>query len=84
MLSNILLVSLTPYVDEIIEHHQCGFKYVDQLLIDHISCIPQLLEKKLDCKETVLQLFIDFKEAYCSFRKEVVHIILIEFRTLMI
>jgi hypothetical protein len=36
MLSNILLPSLTPDVDEIIGYHQCGFKCVDQIQIDRI------------------------------------------------
>jgi hypothetical protein len=83
MLSNILLVSLTPYVDEIIGGHPCRFKCVDQLQIDRISCIHQIMEKKLECNDTVHQLFIDFKKAYGSFRREVVYNILIQFGTLM-
>jgi hypothetical protein len=82
MLSIILFVSLTAYVDEIIMYHQCGFKCVDHRQIDNISCIHEFLEKKLKCSETVHQLFIDFKKAYGSFRRILVYNILIEFGTL--
>jgi len=38
-----------------------------------------MLEKKWEENEEVHQLFIDFKEAYISVRKEVLYKILIEF-----
>jgi hypothetical protein len=38
-----------------------------------------MLEKKREYNETVHQLFIDFKKAYDSVRKEVLYNILIEF-----
>jgi hypothetical protein len=38
---------------------------------DHIFCIRQILEKKLEYNEAVHQLFIDFKKAYDSVRREV-------------
>jgi len=41
--------------------------------------ILQILEKKWECKEAVHQLFIDFKKAYDSVRREVLYNILIEF-----
>jgi hypothetical protein len=37
-----------------------------------------MLEKKWEYKETVYQLFIDFKKAYVSVRREVLYNILIE------
>jgi hypothetical protein len=46
---------------------------------DQISCIHQILEKKLEYNETVHQLFINFKKAYDSVRREVLYNILIEF-----
>jgi sorting nexin-29 len=49
-----------------------GFYVTDQLLIDQIFCIRQILEKKWE-------LFIDFKKAYDSVRREVLYKILIEF-----
>jgi hypothetical protein len=45
----------------------------------HFFCIRQILEKKLEYNETVPQLFIDFKKAYDSVRREVLYNILIEF-----
>jgi hypothetical protein len=42
-------------------------------------CIHQIVEKKkLEYNETVHQLFIDFKKAYDSVRREVLYSILIE------
>jgi purine nucleoside phosphorylase len=38
-----------------------------------------MLEKKWEYNETVHQVFIDFKEAYDSVRREVLYKILIEF-----
>jgi len=48
-------------------------------MTDHILCICQILEKKWEYKEAVHQLFIDFKEAYDSVQREVLHNIFIEF-----
>jgi hypothetical protein len=39
---------------------------------DQIFCIRQILEKKWEYNKTVHQLFIDFKKAYDSVRREVV------------
>jgi hypothetical protein len=78
ILSNILLSRLTPYVDEIIGDHQCGFR-CNRLTTDQIFCIRQILEKKWEYNGTVHQLFIDFSKTYDSVRKEVLHKILIEF-----
>ena len=47
--------------------------------IDHIFCIRQILEKKLEYNEEVHQLFIDFKKAYDSVRRDVLYKILIQF-----
>jgi hypothetical protein len=40
---------------------------------DHIFCIRQILEIKWEYNETVQQLFIDFKKAYDSVRREVLY-----------
>jgi hypothetical protein len=45
---------------------------------DQIFCICQILEKKWEYNETVHQLFINFKKAYDSVRREVLYNILIE------
>jgi len=48
-------------------------------IIDHIFCIRQILEKKWEYNEEVHQIFVDFKKAYDSVRREVLNKILIEF-----
>jgi len=78
ILSNILLSRLIPYAKEIVGYHQCGFRR-NRSNIDHIICIRQILEKKWEYNEPVHQLFIDFKKAYDSVRRKVLHKILIEF-----
>jgi hypothetical protein len=77
-LSNILLSKLGPYIDIIIGDHQCGFRH-NRAIIDQIFCICQILEKKWEYNETVHQLFIDFKKANDSVRREELYNILIEF-----
>ena len=76
--SNFLLSELTPCVEEIIGDHQCGF-LCNKSTIDHIFFIRQILEKKREYNEAVHQLFIDFKKAYDSVRREVLYNILMEF-----
>jgi hypothetical protein len=44
-----------------------------------MRCICQILEKKLEYNETVHQLFIDFKTAYDSVRRDALYNIVIEF-----
>jgi hypothetical protein len=78
MLSNILLTRLSPYVDESIEDHQCVFR-CNRSTTDQIFCIRQILMKQLEYNETIHQLFIDFKKAYDSVRREALYNILIEF-----
>jgi sorting nexin-29 len=69
---------LTPYAEEIIGDHQCGFRH-SRSTTDHIFSIRQILEKKWEYNEVVHQLFLDFKKAYNSVRREVLCNILIEF-----
>jgi hypothetical protein len=78
ILSNILLSRLTPCAKEIIGDHQCGFT-LNRSTSDHIFCIHQIREKKWEYNEAVHQLFIDFKKAYNSVRREALCNILIEF-----
>jgi hypothetical protein len=80
ILSNILFSRLTPYAEEIIGDHQCGFQS-NGSITDHIFCICQVLEKAWKYNEAVRQLCIDFKKTYDSIRKEVFYDILIEFCT---
>jgi retron-type reverse transcriptase len=78
ILSNILLSRLIPYADEIIWEHQCGFRR-NRSTNDQIFYIRQILQKKWEYNGTVHQLFIDFKKAYDSVRREALYNILIEF-----
>jgi hypothetical protein len=78
ILSNILLARLTPYADEIMGDHHCGFR-PNRSTTDQIFYIRQILEKKWEYNGTVHQLVIDFKKAYDSVRREVLYNILIEF-----
>jgi sorting nexin-29 len=79
ILPNILLARLTPHADEIIGKHQCVFRH-NRSTTDEIFSIRQILEKKWEYNGTVHQLFIDYKKAYDSVRREVLYKILIEFR----
>ena len=78
ILSNILLSRLIPYTEEIIEDHQCEFRR-NRSTTDHIFCIRQILEEIWQQNGTMHRLFIDFKKAYDSVRREVLYNILIKF-----
>ena len=78
VLSNILLTRLTPHAEEVIGDHQCRFRR-NRSTTDHTFFIRQILEKNWEYNEAVHQLFIDFKKAYDSVRREVLYNILIEF-----
>jgi hypothetical protein len=69
---------LTPYTEEIIGDHQCGFRR-SRPTADHVLCIREILEEKWEYNETAHQLFIDLKKTYHSVRREVLYNILIEF-----
>jgi hypothetical protein len=64
---NIPLSRLTSYAKEIIGDHQCGFWY-NLSTADHIFRIH-----KIHDNEAVHQLFIDFKKAYDSVRRDVMY-----------
>jgi hypothetical protein len=78
ILSNIFLARLTPYVNKVIGDHQCGFRR-NRSTTDQIFCSRQILEKKWEYNGTVHRLFIDFKKAYGSVKREVLYNILLEF-----
>jgi hypothetical protein len=65
-------------VNEIVGDHQCGFRH-NRSTTDQIFYIWQILEKKRECNGTVHQLYIDFKKASDSIKREVLYNILLEF-----
>jgi len=77
ILSNILLSRLISYAKEIIGIINVAFDATGRLLII-CSAVAKYL-KKWEYSEEVHQLFIDFKKAYDSVRREVLYNILIEF-----
>ena len=62
--------------------HQCGFRR-ETSTTNHLFCIRQILEKKWEYNKAMPQLFIDFKKAYDSVRREVLYNILIEIGIIM-
>jgi hypothetical protein len=58
--------------------HQCGF-YCNRSTTDQIFYIRQILERKWEYNGMVHQLFIGFKKAYDSIKREVLYNILLEF-----
>jgi len=77
IVSNILLSRLIPNAEDVTGDHQCGLRH-NRSTTDHIFCIRQILEKKWEYNEAVHQLFIDFKKACDSVRREVLYNFLIE------
>jgi hypothetical protein len=55
-----------------------GFDVTDQLMIRYFAFV-RYWRKKWEYDETVHQLFVEFKKAYDSVRREVLYNILIEF-----
>jgi len=78
ILSPILLSKLTPYAEQIIGDHQCGFRR-NSATTDHVFCIRQRLGKKWEYNEAVHQLFRDFKQADDTVRRVILYYILMEF-----
>ena len=54
----------------------CGSVHYNTYNTGLIFCIRQILEKKCEYNEAVHQLFVDFKKAYDSVRREVLYNIL--------
>jgi hypothetical protein len=78
ILSNILLAWLTQYVNEMIGHYQCGFRR-NRSTTDQIFYFRHIVQKKWEYSRTVHQLFIDFRKAYDSVKREVLYNILLKF-----
>jgi hypothetical protein len=82
ILTNILLSKLAPCAGGIIGDRQCGFRH-NRTTTYRIFCTSQILKKKWENTEAVHQLFVDFKKACDSVRREVWNINLIEFAIAM-
>jgi hypothetical protein len=76
ILTNILLLRLSSYIDEIIMNHQCKSK--QQVSHWSLFCIHQILVRNWEYNEAIHQLFMDFKSAYDRGMKEVLWNILID------
>jgi hypothetical protein len=70
--------SLSPYINETTKDHQCEFRR-NKSTTDHNYYIPRIQEKISEYMKAVHQIFIDFKKAYDSVRREVLYNILIGF-----
>jgi len=77
ILSIILLSRLTPYVEENIWDHQCGFLR-NMSTIDRIFCVCQILEKKIEIQRSSALATYILRESLCFVMKEVLYNILIE------
>jgi hypothetical protein len=65
---------------KLLGYYQCGFRR-NRSTTDQNFYIYQILEKNWEYNGTVHQLFIDFKKAYDSVRREALYNILIVFGT---
>jgi hypothetical protein len=78
IVSNILLLRVTPYAEEINGGHRCGIRR-NISTKDHTFCIRQILQKKWEYNEAVHKLLTDCIKAYDSVRRELLYKTLIEF-----
>jgi hypothetical protein len=67
------------YIYTVLDYISVSLIINNRSTTDQIFCIRQTLEKKWEYNETTQQLFVDFKKAYDSVRREVLYNILIEF-----
>jgi hypothetical protein len=63
-------------MNEIILDHRCVFQ-CNRPSTEQVFSIHQIPDKKWEYNEKIQQIFIDFKKAYDSVRREVLYIILI-------
>ena len=69
ILSTILCERLKPYLSSIIGPYQCGFR-PRKSTVDQVSTLRQILEKTHEFNIDIHLLFIDFKQAYDSIRRD--------------
>jgi len=69
VLSNMLYTRLKPYVEEVTGSYQCGFRE-GKSTTDQIQALHQVLERTREFKIDTFHLFIDFKAAYDSIKRD--------------
>jgi sorting nexin-29 len=67
--SNILCTRLKPYVEEVTGSYQCGFRE-EKSTTDQIQALCQVLERTREFKIDTFHLFIDFKTACDSIKRD--------------
>nr|XP_042906426.1 uncharacterized protein LOC122270970 [Parasteatoda tepidariorum] len=67
--SNILFKRLQPFADKAVGNYQCGFR-PQRSTIDQIHTLRQILEKTKEFNIRTFHLFIDFKAAYDSIKRD--------------
>ena len=78
VLSNILYYRLSPYVENIIGCYQAGFR-PGRSTINQIFSLRQIGEKMSEFNISTHYLFIDYKGAYDSIRREYLYKAMLEF-----
>ena len=74
---------LLPYTEKIIGIYQCGF-WPGRSTISQIFTIRQILEKTKEYSPGLHHLFIDFRAAYNTIKREKLHAAMKEFGSLEI
>jgi sorting nexin-29 len=67
--SNLLHEHLQPYMESIVGKYQCGFRK-GKSTTDQIRSMRQILEKTSEYRISTFHLFIDFKAAYDTIRRD--------------
>jgi sorting nexin-29 len=76
--SKILYERLLPYIDKIVGNYQCGFR-IGKSTMDQIHALRQILEKTKEYNISMFHLFIEFKAAYDSIKRDKLFMAMEEF-----
>ena len=78
ILSNILFARISPFTENIIGNYQCGFRK-NRSTTNQIFTLRQIMEKTKEFGIETHHLFIDFKSAYDTVRREQLYNAMSEF-----
>jgi len=78
ILSNILFTRISPFSQNIIGNYQCGF-WKNRSTTNQIFTLRQILEKTKEFGIETYNLFIDFKSAYDTIKREQLYNAMSEF-----